>query len=315
MKYQTSTLGSLVMVALAMAACSAEEAKRLADKSGVDAGAFGNAGGAGAGSGSAPMNVGSDGKCVTGQQTCFCPDGTASGTQYCDARQELSSCVCAGGAGLSQRGVKGDPTRVCEDLKDKPGCDATSYVSPQVPASILFVVDRSGSMACNAPPVQSVAECEADPKRKDPAQPSRWETTVKALNDAFAGLSGSNASIGLTLFSTDGYCGADSAPVVGVDTVSPLHLMELSDALAAGKPAGGTPIVGSTILAYSHLHEELHAKGNRYVVLITDGAESCGNKGDEHDTADLAAARDRLLDTEVQKARDANIKTFVIGSP
>jgi hypothetical protein len=69
------------------------------------------------------------------------------------------------------------------------------------------------------------------------------------------------------------------------------------------------------IQAYHQLHEELHAAGNRYVVLITDGEESCGTKGVEDDKADLAAARDRLLQTEVKKARDANIRTFVIGAP
>src|SRR6185295_18063965 len=119
-------------------------------------------------------------------QACFCPDGTESGTQACDG-QHLSACVCpaatmpGGGENLTPMGATTNPGQVCADLRGKRACNATSYVSEQIPASVLFVVDRSGSMACNAPPVQSVAECEADPKRKDPAQPSRWETTVKAL--------------------------------------------------------------------------------------------------------------------------------------
>ena len=73
--------------------------------------------------------------------------------------------------------------------------------------------------------------------------------------------------------------------------------------------------MGSTILAYNHLHQELKAQGNRYVVLITDGEESCGTAGDDQDPADLAAAQDRLLREEVMKAREANIRTFVIGAP
>jgi hypothetical protein len=91
--------------------------------------------------------------------------------------------------------------------------------------------------------------------------------------------------------------------------------MALSEAMTASSPAGGTPIVGGVILAYHHLHEQLHAPGNRYVVLITDGEESCGTKGDETDDADLEAARALLLSTEVTKAREANIKTFVVGAP
>jgi hypothetical protein len=93
------------------------------------------------------------------------------------------------------------------------------------------------------------------------------------------------------------------------------HLTSLIGSLQSATPAGGTPIVGSVIQAYHHLHEELHAAGNRYVVLITDGEESCGTKGVEDDKADLAAARMRLLESEVKKARDANIRTFVIGAP
>jgi hypothetical protein len=50
-------------------------------------------------------------------------------------------------------------------------------------------------------------------------------------------------------------------------------------------------------------------------VLITDGEEDCGSQGDGTDLADIAAARRRLLGAEVEKAREANIKTFVIGSP
>jgi hypothetical protein len=138
---------------------------------------------------------------------------------------------------------------------------------------------------------------------------------VKALNASFAGLSGSTAAIGLSLFSNDGACGVDATPVVELAPTGAVQLNALSEALAAAKPAGGTPIVGAVVLAYQHLHEQLHAPGNRYVVLITDGEESCGTKGDEADKADLEAARSLLLTTEVQKARDANIRTFVIGAP
>jgi hypothetical protein len=206
-------------------------------------------------------------------------------------------------------------SRLCPELNGVAGCDARSYQSAQIPASILFVVDRSGSMACNAPPVQTVEQCNLDPQRIDPNQPSRWETTVHALNEAFAGMSGNDAALGLNFFSTDGVCGVDSTAQVGVAPIDPAQITLLSDALTVTSPAGGTPIVGATILAYHHLHEELHAGGNRFVVLITDGEESCGMGGDAADVDDLAGSRRRLLDEEVQKARDANIRTFVIGSP
>jgi hypothetical protein len=89
----------------------------------------------------------------------------------------------------------------------------------------------------------------------------------------------------------------------------------MSAALDGIAPRGGTPIVGSVVLAYAHLHQEAKAKGNRYVVLLTDGEESCGFKGKEDDADDLASARKHLLEVEVQKAREANVRTFVIGAP
>lgn len=278
--------------------------------------------GSAAGGGATPLTFGSagtaasaPGHCTVGSSACYCPDGQLSGTQVCDARQELGACQCAVTSTNPSTTAMGAPSRVCAQLAGMASCAAQSYVSPQLPASVLFVIDRSGSMACNAPPVQTVESCNTDPKRLDPNQPSRWEITSSALDATFGSLTGTAAAVGISMFSTDGYCGVDSTPVVGVDLVDTRQLSALSDALHKATPAGGTPIVGSVISAYHHLHEELHAAGNRYVVLITDGEESCGTHGNAMDTADLAAARTRLLETEVQNARTANIKTFVVGTP
>jgi hypothetical protein len=207
------------------------------------------------------------------------------------------------------------PTEVCPQLPGGATCAAKSFLSPQLPASVLFVVDRSGSMTCNAPPVQTVESCNIDPKRLDPNQPSRWEITTNALDETFGSLMGSAATVGLSMFSVDGFCGVDSTPSVGLDAVTPRQHAALSEAMHNADPAGGTPIVGAVISAYRHLHQELRAAGNRFVVLITDGEESCGSAGDAQNLADLAAARARLLQTEVQKARMANIRTFVVGVP
>jgi hypothetical protein len=252
-------------------------------------------------------------RCTPGNASCFCPDGSQSGTQVCDARGQLGVCQC--NTSSVQLGVMSQPTELCAELKGMTSCAAQSYVSPQLPASVLFVVDRSGSMACNAPPVQTVESCNADPKRLDASKPSRWEITTSALTTTFQSIMAGSTAAGLSMFSTDGYCGVDSTPVVGVDPIDSAQQQALTDAMRQAEPAGGTPIVGSMISAYHHLHEELHAVGNRYVVLITDGEESCGMAGNADDKADLLAARTRLLQTEVQKARMANIRTFVVGTP
>src|SRR4051812_18188539 len=40
-------------------------------------------------------------------------------------------------------------------------CAAAHETATRIPANILFVIDRSGSMNCNPPPLQTTAECEA----------------------------------------------------------------------------------------------------------------------------------------------------------
>src|ERR1700712_5255975 len=111
--------------------------------------------GAAAGSGASTAT-----HCQAGQSACYCPDGQMSGTQTCDARGQRSACQCNATASMStELGAMSAPTEVCPQLPGGATCAARSFVSPQLPASVLFVVDRSGSMNCNAPPVQSVESC------------------------------------------------------------------------------------------------------------------------------------------------------------
>jgi hypothetical protein len=304
-----STIGLCLAAALA-AACGSSEDKNPRDTAGA------------AGAPAEPAMT-----CEFGQQACHCPDGTMSGLQLCDQNTgDLLPCSCYTPPAdpTPAQPVDSDPnadtgaqevTRVCAALEGTRECDARSYASDEIPASILFVVDRSGSMACNPPPVQSVEACNQMPIAADPAQPSRWEITVEALKSAAGELQDTNASAGLTFFNIDNGCGVNSTPSVGVNLMSGPQLSAISAALDGISPRGGTPIVGAVVLAYAHLHQEAMAPGNRYVVLLTDGEESCGFRGEEEDAADLAAARKHLLEVEVQKARDANIRTFVIGAP
>jgi hypothetical protein len=72
-------------------------------------------------------------------------------------------------------------------------------------------------------------------------------------------------------------------------------------------PEGETPIAGATILSYQHLSEAARAhelRGNTFVVLLTDGAETCKQ-----------SELPKLLEMDVPNARLFNIRTFVIGAP
>jgi len=260
-----------------------------------------------------------------GPAACYCTDGTATGTQQCLEDGSLTQCVC-NAAPAQQAASDGAP--VCAALQGASGCEVNSFESDELPASLLFVVDRSGSMGCNPPPLQDTVSCNMLAEPTDPAAPTRWSVMVDALSGAFRELEGTDASVGLSFFSNDDTCGVASQPVVAVAAADGATLSSLESILRGTTPAGGTPIVGAVTLAYQHMHEEAGAgiecpgadcpcaappcgaNGNRYVVLITDGEESCAA-----DDAEQRAWLDGLLDDEATQAVQANVRTFVVGAP
>jgi von Willebrand factor type A domain len=277
-----------------------------------------------------------------GVESCYCDDGLRSGSQLCNADGTLTACSCApqaaqpsGAAGTTDPGVTAPvgpdgSGPVCMQLQGNASCAAKSYRSAELPASVLFVLDRSGSMACNPPPEQDSASCEASPAPKDGTRPSKWQITVDALKQVFTGLVAKNstANIGLTFFSNDNTCGVQSAPSVPVKRLTAAQASMLTNALDATTPNGGTPMVGAATLAYAYLHQEANqapgcvepcgARGNRYVVLITDGADSCPMPMRAQDAAACNAAggcSNYLVGKVAPDAASANIRTFVIGAP
>ncbi|MDD9943116.1 MAG: VWA domain-containing protein [Myxococcales bacterium] len=266
--------------------------------------------------------------CSPGQQhRCFCPDGTQSGSQTCLDSGRIGPCVGCRVAGAEQP-IAHRSVGLCEELEGLAGCRDQSFRSEELPASILFLVDRSGSMLCNPPEVgQTSEECERMALPKYPDQPSKWDLTVSALEAVIADLADSGASAGLAFLSNNDDCGVHSTPTIPVRAVDASHAATLAGALADTKPGGGTPIVGGTILAYAHLYGEAGldrtggcatppcgAPGNRFVILITDGADSC--PAEPFDGACRGGScTDHLLDTSVVDAVNVNIRTFVIGAP
>lgn len=262
--------------------------------------------------------------CTSGQsRACVCTDGSMAGTQTCGPSGELGICL---GCPLSD--IAPSDGMLCPELRGTAGCMGQSFRSEELPASILFLVDRSGSMRCNTPQDgQTNQECEAMADTKDPSRPTKWDITTDALKSVLARMVGTRASVGVSFFSTDDVCGVDSLPVVPIAPITAEQVTALSSALDTRVPGGGTPIVGGTTLAYAHLHEEASrdasgncavppcgAPGNRFVVLITDGADSCPNEP----TAGVCggvACTDHLLDDTARRGLAVNIRTFVIGAP
>ncbi len=179
------------------------------------------------------------------------------------------------------------------------------------PRNLLFIVDRSGSMACNLPEDgQSSADCNQFPIRRYSDRPSKWELTLAALNSTFSALAATErVQAALSIFPEVGTaCGVSSEPLIPFTPLNSGTLSDIRDVLGSLAPYGNTPLVGATILGYQHLLNKISDpsfNGENIVVLLTDGTETC--------RPDLV---EELLNVDTPKALQLlGIRTFVIGVP
>jgi len=220
----------------------------------------------------------------------------------------------SGGKGGSSGGAAGEGGDAGEiGAGGMEACATEMQEAKLTPANLLFVFDKSGSMECNPPEGDPVlgAMCENFPRKEDPTLDSKWEVTRDALAVALDTLSmQANISAGLSLFpkgTASNSCVVEEEPEVLVATLDAAQRGEMQTVLDAVVPGGLTPIAGATILSYSHLSKAIRAReleGNTFVVLLTDGAETCA---DSYLT--------QLVEEDVPNARLFNIRTFVIGAP
>ncbi|HTM46510.1 MAG TPA: VWA domain-containing protein [Polyangiaceae bacterium] len=180
----------------------------------------------------------------------------------------------------------------------EPSCAAVHSAAKRADANFLFVIDQSGSMD--------------DPAPGDALGRTKWEATRQALGDALDVLAmQTNAKVGLSLFPVRDpilQCSIQQTPDVPVAKLSAAQRVLLDGALDAVAPRGDTPIGGTMMYSYEFLRQQIVEQhtlsGNTFVVLFTDGQETC----------DQAAAQS-LVDKNTHLATEFNIRTFVIGAP
>ncbi len=238
------------------------------------------------------------------------PDGSV----FCDASNCPSDATIGGSTdskGQNDIVFVPDDAPITPGDKDAPvtadaACASSSVKAPRQPANILFVVDRSGSMNCNPPPTDTSANCEKFPKKLDSTKDSKWEITRDALKTAIAAMPIQN-SVGLMYFNNNDVCGAPSAPNLTIAPVTSAQITAVNTSLAAVTPKGSTPIVASMINGGYNYMNNLTANGKRFVVLLTDGSETCNPDKPSIDALFSSAT--------LASGPGVDIKTFVLGAP
>jgi hypothetical protein len=220
-------------------------------------------------------------------------------------------------------------------------CGHSTIAAAPPDVSVLLVIDESGSMT------DKPAGFDVD----------KWSAMKSAMHGA---LTSANSSIafGLELFPfpadktkpiplscTDNCCEMPAAPGINVPVgAGPTAVPKILSALDGSSPAGGTPTNEALRRALDYFTKGAGAtlKGNRYVLLATDGGPNCesalsctaatcttnldgtcplpngGNCCDAQFGG--AAARSRCLDdsgteAQIKALKTAGVHTFVVGIP
>ena len=191
------------------------------------------------------------------------------------------------------------------------GCVYAEITGQLRSSNLLFLLDRSGSMACNLPEDgQSSADCAQFPVRRFPDLPSKWELTRSALDTALHALKKAGrvraALSGFPVMGTE--CTIAQEPQLPFEPLDDAALATIDETLDTWVPHGNTPLVGATILGYQSILDQMRLgslEGENFVVLVSDGRETC--RTDEVD---------KLLTVDAPNAyRLLGVRTFAIGVP
>ncbi len=217
----------------------------------------------------------------------YCPDGT------CVPNETGGECDGDGNCPVGDTCIDG----FC-------GCEGTAFAAMPVVPNMMIVFDKSGSMEedlqgdcplfdhnttdCDRPPHAS----DSDPNPAFGA-PDKWSVATDAIGQVLDS-HGNKVRFGLVTFSGDNNCGAGN---VRVDT-GPNTKAMINSTLSTTSPRGSTPIRSTLddLVGYNGLDDTTRTN---YVLLVTDGQETCGN----NPSAGAAALYDQM----------PRVKTFVVG--
>ena len=161
------------------------------------------------------------------------------------------------------------------------GCGAAAVETMQVPGSVLLAFDQSGSMAADVN------------GERPPIGDSKWTLATNAINRVLTSMP-DDLNVGLMLFPSPGSgdCNVDPAPQVPIGPLSTTRTSIMSQ-LSGSPDGGGTPAIAAVEAAYRYI-QPLPLPGQRGVILVTDGGESCQTEETDRNNAHNNARTNNL---------------------
>ena len=263
------------LVTIIMGACG--------PSSGMNAGGDDDGDGSGGGDASSPTACENASECG-GDQVCNPADHVCASDVPCESADQC------GNGGVCNEGGSCEPNETGGECADDAnclagetcndghcGCNGVAFQAEPVVPNVLIVLDRSDSMDGSG------------------GGDTKWNIARDALNQILDD-HGNTVRFGLDMFASNDGCAAGEINVdVGAGTSS-----AISSAFMGTNAESGTPIYSTmnALRNYGGLKDRNHPN---YVLLITDGEESCDAWNDPA--------------TPVQQLRTQNpsVKTFVVG--
>lgn len=205
-----------------------------------------------------------------------------------------------GDAGASDAAADGE-----SQTPDFAACETSTQFAEPEPATLMFQVDSSGSMNCDATDAACVT---GDPTPAD--DDSRWDALRAAMGQALTALPDSTIG-GLMHFPLTFSCaGAERTVDFGAMATNRAPIATALDGIT---PEGITPTHDAVLTALANLR--LANAAHPFLVLATDG-EATVCEGCDPACSEAAQVMDnQQMVEDIRAAASEGIRTFVIGVP
>lgn len=235
-------------------------------------------------------------------------------------------------AGASAGGADAGPAvEECESFEELADCGTTSVEASFSAANVLLVIDKSSSMD----------------DQPEGFELKKWEALKTALESALTEVA-EEMSFGLLLYPFgetteipldcfEGCCEVPRGPAAIRVGIAPgeRSVPQVMEALNDTAPGGGTPTANALKAAYTYftLGEGKNLKGDRIVLLATDGGPNCGpdntcdaarctpnldglcSAGNCCEGEGLHCLDDAAVVEQIEALASEGVPTFVIGIP